>query len=126
MGEPALTAIPGIPIAVATLRSELLGKTMRRLSQCSQGGLDLELAQGADSLWVLIRRKGAGGLALRAAYTGANAVASLKAPQLDERLSIEALGPLGRHIVRIWLPKGDEEGLRLTCTLTPAEDLLLP
>ncbi len=125
MGAHASTDRPGLPIAVVALRAELRHRTMKSLARFGQVGLTLEVALGRDSLWLLIRRKGRGGLALRAAYAGGAAEVRLETPGAGERLRIVMDGPLGRHRVRISTPEG-EEGVRLTCTLTPSEDLLLP
>lgn len=125
MGTPASTDLPGLPIAVVSLRAELQGSSMKSLTRFTQGGLEVEVALGRDSLWLLIRRKGKGGLALRAAYAGGLAAVREEPPDTGERCRLVVDGPLGRHLVKI-STAADEEGLRLTCVLTPSEDLLLP
>jgi hypothetical protein len=112
---------------VLALREELANGDMRRLDRVSLGELDAEICAGRDSLWVIVRRPGKGGLALRAAYlpTGkfeCRAVAGSK----GEPLQFEVDSALGRHRITVRVDDADLQRLRVTIVLRPALALCLP
>lgn len=119
--------IAGASAFVLGLRAELLGGTMAQLGRFGLGDLQAEVLQGADSLWVVVRRPGNGGLALRAAYapSGGFAVRTL-APEDDEVIRLEATSVLGRHVVAIRTSEADLHRLEVQAWLMPVAPLLVP
>jgi hypothetical protein len=126
MGKPLSIDIPGLPIATIGLRAELAKKQLKTLLSFDQGGLSIDVAQGRDSLWLLVRRQGKGGIALRAAYCAGAFEATIETPAHGEQCRLTLAGPLGRHEIRVTTPHDSAEGLRMTANLTPSEDVLLP
>lgn len=109
------------------LRGELARGTTRQLRQTGLGDLDVEICQGADSLWVIVRRKDMGGVALRAAYvpTGPFECRARKTQQ-GEPLHFEIDSALGRHTVLISTSEADLHRLCVRVSLVPAVALRLP
>ncbi|WP_294391560.1 hypothetical protein [uncultured Sphingomonas sp.] len=113
------------PLTLA-LRSELAGG-MRRLGGFQLAHLALEICNGRDSLWLIVRVKGAGGYAIRTAHVpgGGHRVRKLR-PRSGERCRFEVQGPAGRYEVRIRGEVEERPMLRATVELTPTADLLVP
>ena len=110
---------------VLALRAELAAGSMKRLAMFPLGDLDVEMAQGTDSIWALVRRPGRGGLAIRAAYvTGAKAC-KVRAAE-DEEVRIEVESAMGVHDICVTTAEGDLHRLRMTVRLTPSAPLLVP
>jgi len=111
---------------VLALRKDLLGKP-KHLGAFSIGDYTAEVVQGADSLWLLVRREGRGGLAIRAAYApgGFSKVTKARAHP-GEVLRLEATSALGHHRVGFKASGAGLHRLRLTASLIPAEPLLIP
>jgi hypothetical protein len=90
--------VEGVSPYVLALREELRRGSMKRLGQFALGDLDVEVCEGNDSIWALIRREGRGGLALRAVHVPGNGFTCRKqvaAPGSVLELEIDSL--LGRH-----------------------------
>jgi len=69
MSTTARTAdIPNVSLYVLALRRALQEGGGRRVAKIDLGDLSLEIRAGDDSLWAFLRRDGAGGLAVRAAF----------------------------------------------------------
>ncbi len=119
--------IPGASAYVLALRAELAGGEMERIGDFPLGDLGVEAWRGRDSIWILVRRPGRGGLALRAAYTpdGGFDARTLK-PQGDEVLRLEATSVVGRHRISVTSTEADLHRLRVTVTVTPRAPLLIP
>ncbi|ATE67307.1 hypothetical protein [Rhizorhabdus dicambivorans] len=115
--------LPGASPYLLALREELADRSMKRLAIFALGDLAVEVAQGADSVWALIRRPGLGGFALRAAY--APGLTARRKPASDAVL-IEVKSPLGRHEIWFATSVTDLHRLRMTVRLTPAVPLLIP
>lgn len=60
--------VPGLSAYVLSLRNALREGGMERIALVPLGDLAVEVCRSTDSIWVLIRRPGRGGLAVRAAY----------------------------------------------------------
>ncbi|MFZ3485505.1 hypothetical protein [Sphingomonas sp. 3-13AW] len=121
-----LSREPLSPYALA-LRDELSGQDMRRLASVPLGDLEVEVSQGRDSLWVIVRRPRRGGVALRAAHVPAGPfegrVMSHKQGE-PLRFSLDSL--IGRNEVTVTLSDGDLNRLCVETVLTPAAPLRLP
>ena len=121
--DPAVTASP----YVLGLREELRQGRMKKLGEFPLGDLSVELRQGRESVWCLVRREGRGGLALRAAHTaGADySVRKLK-PEPGEALRLEIQSVLGRHELCFTTTEADLHRLRATTRFTPAAPMRIP
>lgn len=119
--------IPGVSAYVLGLREELMGGAMKRLDRFGLGDLSVDICQGADSVWLIIRRPDKGGLALRAAYTpdGGFKVRKL-APEQHEVLRLEAESVVGRHVIALRTSEADLHRLQMQVRLTPRAPLLIP
>ncbi|MDB5441189.1 MAG: hypothetical protein JWM33_3616 [Caulobacteraceae bacterium] len=120
---PTPADIPGLSTHLLSLKAELAGKQLKRLHHIRWFELDLELAQGADSIWLLIRHQGRGGLALRAAYAPGGVTGQVTRKQPGE-WGLEAQSAIGKHSVSVLLTGVGQ--FQITTTLTPAADLLIP
>ena len=122
-------AAPSRPVSpyVLSLREELLARSMRSVARFALRNFKVEIAAGRDSIWALIRRPGRGGLALRVASTpgGANAIRR-RARHQGDTLRIEVDTLIGTLDVRFGTDTSEVPVLRVTTTLTPAVDLLVP
>lgn len=117
-------ATPAVSPYVLGLR-EALAEKRRPLASFTLGELDIELRSSADSVWALLRRKGKGGLALRAAYlTAPFTCALVDDAEAAARLRIDS--PIGRHEIAFVASRNELERLRMTVRFTPAEPLLIP
>ena len=118
--------VPTSPFALG-LRDELASDTLRRLGEIRFGDLDAEICQGRDSLWVVVRREGKGGVALRAAHvpTGVFECRAL-AVKAGEPLRFEIESAMGRHEICLEASEADLHRLCVRTTLRPSIDLRLP
>lgn len=123
--KPAVKAVsPYVP----ALRDELKAGSMKQLGRFELGGLQVQIAQGVDSVWAIIRRKGKGGLAFRAVHIpGGGALTSTKLKPADDRaFELEVESNLGRH--RVWFAGSGAELQRLCAHVefTPSVNLRFP
>ncbi|MDG2520378.1 hypothetical protein P7B02_02400 [Caulobacter segnis] len=119
--------VPAVSPFVLTLQEDLRGAKMKRLGAFGLGDLEVEVAQGSDSLWALIRKEGRGGLALRAVYTaGADMTCRLVPPAEGEVFAVEVTSTMGRHRAGFTTSGDDLHRLRAEVRLTPAAPLVLP
>jgi hypothetical protein len=121
----AHAAPPGAPIGALALKAELAGGSMRPLTQLSMGGLTADIVLGLDSLWVLMRREGKGGLAFRAAFAPGGLAGRVKS-ETDSAAVVAVASPLGQFDVSISMLHTGDPLVRVQTTLTPSADLLLP
>ena len=113
---------------ILTLQADLLGGKARRLDKASHGELELELLQGQDSLWVVVRRPDKGGVALRAGYFGTGSFScSVKRPgDSNDCWRIEVKSPLGLHVITVDPGQVELHRLRITVALRPSGPLKIP
>lgn len=120
--------VTGVSAYVLGLRAELRAGAMKRLANEAFGDLSIELLQGRDSIWLVVRRGGGrGGVALRAAYSpDGGCAARLVTPEPGEALRLEAESVIGRHVVAVRLTHADLHRLQLQAWLIPRAPLLVP
>jgi hypothetical protein len=118
-------AIPGASPSVLALRAELVEKKMRTIASFDLAGRSVMIALGHDSLWAIIRRDAAR-LAVRAAYSPGGLKARRLRARKGETLRIRLTSAMGEHLVIFSTSTDQLPLLRVTTTLTPAEDLLVP
>ena len=119
--------VEGISPYVLALREELRSGAMKRLARFALGDLDVEVCEGADSVWALIRREGSGGLALRTLHVPGNGFTCRKrvaSPGFALELDIDSL--LGRHRIRFTTSGPDLHRLRAEVRFTPAVSMRIP
>ncbi|UYY59778.1 hypothetical protein [Sphingomonas sp. S2-65] len=130
MTLPARSAagkLPGVTPNVLLLREELRNGSMDEVAALPLGDRTIEVRSGRDALWILIRREGRGGLALRAAHApGGCGEVRKRRTQGDETLRLEFDTVLGRQTVAIRLHEDAIPILRVTTTLRPQVPLLVP
>ncbi len=117
-------ALPGVSAFVLSLHDELL-LGMDRLAQAGLGEFSLEICPGRDALWLLVRRPGKGGLALRAAHAPGGCI-NARAKHIEETIEVRLESAIGSHLVRIEPYRDEVPILRITSTLTPSAHLLVP
>ncbi|HEY6815498.1 MAG TPA: hypothetical protein VI168_08170 [Croceibacterium sp.] len=112
---------------VLALREELRDGRMKRIAKFDLGDLAVEVCQGRDSLWCLIRREGCGGLALRAVYVDSVSFACRKIQtESDEVLRLTIDSVLGRHHVCFTTSEAGLHRLRVTVRFRPAATIRIP
>jgi hypothetical protein len=122
-GGPNLRGVSGHVLA---LRDELR-RGLKPLGRYEVGDYAVEVGQGRDSIWAVVRRPGRGGLAIRAAFApgGFTRVRKVKR-QPGEALRLEAESVIGRHRLAFTGSGDDLHRLRVRKWLTPAHPLLVP
>ncbi len=124
-----LTLAPNVEVSpyVLSLRDELRAGTMRRLGRFALGDLEVEVCQGRDSVWCLVRREGRGGLALRTIHApGAELACRKAAAEEGEVLRIEATSAFGTHAACFATTGADLHRLRATTRFTPVARMRVP
>jgi hypothetical protein len=112
---------------VLSLKEELREGSMKRRGRFDLGDLDVEVCEGRESVWAIIRRAGRGGLALRAAHVeGASFTVRKVDPQADEVLRLEVDSVLGRHRLCFSTSEAGLHRMRLVVRFTPAVMMRLP
>lgn len=119
------TAIPGASPSVLALREELKERRMREIAQFEFSGRSVTVALGRDSLWAIIRRGGAG-VAVRTAYSPGGLKARRLRSLRGEALRVRLTSAIGEHEVRFAIDEANLPLIRITTSLTPSEDLLIP
>jgi hypothetical protein len=119
--------LQGVSPNVLLLREELRTGSMEEVARLTLGELDIEVSSGHDSLWAIIRRKGSGGLALRAAHApGGCGPIRTRQSEAGEALRLEFDSAIGSQTVAFRLHEDEVPILRVTTCLTPKVPLLVP
>ncbi|MBS0479877.1 MAG: hypothetical protein JSR79_11335 [Proteobacteria bacterium] len=119
--------MPGASVSVLALREELRRGAMRTFAKLPLPDREVEVLEGRDAVWAIVRRAGGGGLAVRACHMpgGAAGVAEARAVNGEAlRLTVESV--IGRQTVSFRIDPPDLATMRITVELTPAADLLIP
>jgi hypothetical protein len=125
--------LSGLPHMTALKRQDVPGFTPRTLDVASQlsatrkplaartlGSLSVQVLPGRDTLWIVVRRPGKGGVALKTARSPG----PVKVRQAKGGNEWECDSESGRFLVKLGILS--DTLLRVTVTLTPATDLLVP
>ncbi|MGF7151962.1 hypothetical protein FHS96_005630 [Sphingomonas zeicaulis] len=96
------------------------------IARFDMGELRVEIRAVHDSVFALIRRPGAGGLAIRAAYLNASFSCKSVRAKSGEAARIAVTSGMGEHEIMFVNSREALERLRITVRLTPATDLILP
>jgi hypothetical protein len=119
--------VDGISPFVLSLREELRNGSMKRLGRFGLGDLKVDVCEGRDSVWAIIRREGKGGLALRTAYVpGGNYECRKLEPEPGVDFELEVQSAQGRHVI-CFVSSGDGlHRLRAQVRFTPAVKMRIP
>jgi hypothetical protein len=120
-------ALGGVSPYVLLLREELQSGRMEIIAELELRGRRIEVRQGSDSLWAIIRRGKTGGLALRVAHApgGCRDLRTVK-PDPGEAIRVEFASGIGRHTAALRLHDDEVPILRATSWITPHVPLLIP
>lgn len=115
----------GVTPGALLLREELRGGAMRTLDTLALGDRSIELCAGHDAIWVIVRRPGKGGIAMRAAFVpvGYADVRTVRA-RAGEAARIEVRSTMGVHRIAICLRDEAIPVLGVAISLEPAIPLL--
>ncbi|MDQ0249577.1 hypothetical protein J2W22_001624 [Sphingomonas kyeonggiensis] len=125
MHGPSHDAVAGATPGAVLLREELRRGTMSELCQLSLGTRTISLAAGHDAVWVIVRRPGRGGIAMRAAFcpAGYEEARTLRARK-GEAARIEVRSPIGTHRIAVRLIEGAIPVLQVATSLEAKVPLL--
>jgi hypothetical protein len=117
---------PGVSPYVVALRQMTQDGSSTSLSAFEMGDLSVEICAGADAVWAFVRRKGAGGVAIRAAALVGDFSCTLKRTNGGESVRLHVASAVGEHSI-VFSTGGEAlEYLRVTVELTPAAPMLVP
>ena len=113
--------------SVLALRDELVAGAMLTIAHLALADRQIDVVQGRDALWAIIRRSERGGLALRVAnMLGAQSKVVKRQACAGEALRLTVDGIIGRQDIALRTDTSDLATLRVTVDLTPSHDLLIP
>jgi hypothetical protein len=120
-------SLPGVSAQVLALRAELAQGAMRTVASLPLPGREVEILEGRDALWAIVRRSGKGGLAVRAAHLPGGAT-SIKRRRGDagDTLRLDLESAIGTQTIIFSCSAPDLVVLRITVSLRPAVRLLVP
>ena len=122
------TAKLALPVSadVLSLCGALSGEATSDLGSFDLAGRTVQILASRDDIWALVRRPGAGALAIRAAHLpGGGRNVRLGRKKADEALRVFADSESGTHRIGISVDSLHLPSLRITHELTPATDLLI-
>lgn len=117
-------AVPVSPYLLA-LRETLAGGG-KALAQFEIGELQVEVRAAHDSIFAIVRRPQAGGLAVRVAFLAAPFRCKTMRCEPGEIACVEAASAAGTHRIAFFKSKDALERLRITVRFTPAASMTLP
>lgn len=121
----AAQAKTAVTWGIVGLRAELQQNHMRVIANVQHGAYGLELCQGLDAVWLIVRRTEKGGLALRCAPCPGGVLALRKVRKSGkEAVRIEVRSVIGVWRISLNLLDRSVPVFRVTTSLETAEDLL--
>lgn len=90
------------------------------------GELSVEVIETLDSVFAIVRRKGAGGLAIRAAFLPVPFDCTSVPTEQGEVARLRLSSAIGTHLVSIVGSKGALERMRIVTRFTPSRPIALP
>lgn len=105
---------------------ETIGDRRDALAAFDMGELAVEVRAAHDSVFAIIRRAGAGGLAVRVAFLASPFTCKAVKAQAGEAARLVITSAMGKHRVAFGTSREALERLHITVQLTPAADMLLP
>lgn len=112
---------------VLQLRRELQQRSMNVLESVAFDEFSMEICAGRDALWIIIRRPGKGGLAVRAAHApGGCLTPRVKRTKNAATINVNFASASGEHFVCIDYQREEVALLRICSRLKPSANLLVP
>ncbi|MDX1934250.1 MAG: hypothetical protein SFU56_16740 [Capsulimonadales bacterium] len=116
----------GLPSGALTLKHEIAGGRMVHHATLPVGaGYRIEVRQGVDSLWFLLKRNGKGGLALRTAWAPGPPLKVETFCPREDFCEFRASSAVGAFRVTVRLPVVGQPLIHVTTSVIPNADLLL-
>ncbi len=109
-----------------SVRQYWQGPAAKPRAAFAAGELAVEVHSIDDSVMVLVRREGRGGIALRAAYIAGPFSCEAVKPKPGETARLKVDSALGKHLVILRAGTAALENLRVTVQFTPASPMLVP
>ncbi|MBL0923632.1 MAG: hypothetical protein IBJ12_04080, partial [Sphingomonadaceae bacterium] len=109
-----------------TALAEMLENRNPTLVRLSLHDMNIEIVEGAQSIWAIVRRPGKGGVALRAAFLPAG-TKSVKVRSVDDaggEIVVESA--MGRHRISFAAIHGEWPKFRMKTHFIPAVDTIIP
>jgi len=115
---------PLVSPALLAVREGL--KSGKSVGRFELGGLDAEIKAAPDALYAVLRRPGAGGLALRLAHLPVPFAVELERPRAGEAIRLRVETDLGDYETVVVAHPEALERVRFTTSFTPAAPTTLP
>ncbi|MEH3159485.1 MAG: hypothetical protein PGN08_11535 [Sphingomonas taxi] len=96
------------------------------LARFELGELTVEVQATADSVFAIVRRPGAGGLAVRAAFVPLPFTCTRIQAEKGKSVQLRLTSPIGEHLVSIVVERQALERLRIVTRFTPQRAMVLP
>lgn len=131
MGASALAShddleAPVLTPSLVAARAALLEAKGSAIAAFAIDGYEAEVRCAGDTLWLILRRKGRGGLAMRAApLARGDSAESLKAKG-NERVHVRSSGALGSFDIKVTVSEKSPGAIRMVTRFTPATAALIP
>ncbi len=120
------TDVANLSSTVLSVREALYGGGTKSVAHFRIGELAVEILSSDDSVWVVVRREGRGGLALRAAFLPVAFECTKLKDKPGEAARIRIDSALGTHLVVLRSADDALESLRVTVLCTPSAALQIP
>lgn len=118
--------VAGVSPYVLGVRQAFQEDTSKSITRFPLGELDVEIRTSMDSVWAFVRRKGHGGVALRAAYLTSEFTCTELKAAMGEAAKLKIRSALGEHLVTFRTGKDGFDHLRMTVRFMPAVPMLVP
>jgi len=117
---------PILTPSLLAARAALLEAKGSAIATFAIDGYEAEVRRAGEALWLIVRREGQGGLALRAAPLAAGDKTETVKARGKERVHIRTSGALGRFEVQIIVSDAAPSAIRTVMRFTPAGPALIP
>lgn len=118
--------VAGVSPYVLGVRQAFDDDTGKFIARFPIGEMSIELRASMDSVWAFIRRKGQGGLALRAAYLTSEFDCKEMRAEAGDAAKLRIRSALGEHLITFRTGEDGFDHLRMTVRFTPAVPMLIP
>ncbi len=125
MHQMATAEAPAVSPHVLALR-EMLQDGSAPLTQFDVGELGVALHVSADSVFAIVRRERAGGLAVRAAFVPAPFTCEAIDTEDGEAARLRIVSAIGEHLLSFYADREALERLRIVTRFTPSRAVVLP
>lgn len=125
MSRTAIAQAPPVSPYALSLR-EALRAPGEPIARFEMGELSVDVVATPDSLFAIVRRPGAGGIALRLAFVTAPFSCKSVRAEPGEAARVRLTSAMGEHLISFISNRDALEQLRVTISLTPAHHLVMP